>query len=101
VLKINDTQTRQEYLDKKITYEIYQEERKIVTNKRVLTTQFMINQERNKNFKKHKANICFSIIVNDYQLSGQIFIILYVLFDNLGSFCLFHDQQKLYRIGKY
>ena len=38
VFKINDTQTLQEYLDKeKITYEIYQEERKIKTIKRALT----------------------------------------------------------------
>ena len=37
VFKINDTQILQEYLDQeKITYEIYQEERKIITNKRVL-----------------------------------------------------------------
>ena len=34
VFKINDTQTLQEYLDKeKITYEIYQEEQKIINNK--------------------------------------------------------------------
>src|SRR5437763_598870 len=34
---MNYTQTLQEYLDKeKITYEIYQEERKIKTNKRIL-----------------------------------------------------------------
>ena len=32
-------QTLQEYLDQeKITYEIYQEERKIITNKRALTS---------------------------------------------------------------
>ena len=38
VFKINNTQTLQEYLDQeKITYEIYQEERKIITNKRTLT----------------------------------------------------------------
>ena len=37
VFKINNTQTLQEYLDQeKITYEIYQEERKIITNKRAL-----------------------------------------------------------------
>ena len=37
IFKINDTQTLQEYLDKeKITYEIYQEEYKIVVNKRAL-----------------------------------------------------------------
>ena len=34
VFKINNTQTLQEYLDQeKITYEIYQEERKIVNHK--------------------------------------------------------------------
>ena len=34
VFKINDTQTLQEYLNQeKITYEIYQEERKIINNK--------------------------------------------------------------------
>ena len=34
IFKINDTQTLQEYLDQeKITYEIYQEERKIVSLK--------------------------------------------------------------------
>src|SRR6185312_10113658 len=38
VFKINDTQTLQEYLDQeKITYEIYQEEQKIVSTKRALT----------------------------------------------------------------
>ena len=37
VFKINDTQTLQEYLNKeRITYEIYQGERKIITNKRTL-----------------------------------------------------------------
>ncbi|CAG8803125.1 19029_t:CDS:1, partial [Dentiscutata erythropus] len=37
VFKINDTQMLQQYLDKeKITYEIYQEERKIITTKRTL-----------------------------------------------------------------
>jgi hypothetical protein len=37
VFKISNTQTLQEYLDKeKITYEIYQEERKIINNKRTL-----------------------------------------------------------------
>ena len=41
VFKINDTQTLQEYLDKeKITYEIYQEERKIINNKRTLTLTY-------------------------------------------------------------
>jgi len=38
VFKINDTQTLQAYLDQeKITYETYQEERKIRTHKRTLT----------------------------------------------------------------
>src|SRR6185312_585495 len=37
VFKMNDTQTLQEYLDQeKITYEIYQEERKIINHKRTL-----------------------------------------------------------------
>src|SRR6185369_14324184 len=45
VFKINDTQTLQEYLDQeKITYEIYQEERKIISHK----PQLMMNQERNE-----------------------------------------------------
>ena len=38
VFKINNTQTLQEYLDQeKITYETYQEERKIINHKRALT----------------------------------------------------------------
>ena len=38
VFKINDTQMLQQYLDQeKITYEIYQEERKIINHKRTLT----------------------------------------------------------------
>ena len=38
IFKINDTQMLQQYLDQeKITYEIYQEERKIITTKRALT----------------------------------------------------------------
>ena len=38
IFKINDTKTLQEYLDQeKITYEIYQEERKIINHKRALT----------------------------------------------------------------
>ena len=38
IFKINDTQTLQEYLNQeKITYEIYQKERKIITTKRALT----------------------------------------------------------------
>src|SRR5437879_3666953 len=41
VFKINDTQTLQEYLDQeRITYEIYQEERKIKTNKRTLSQTY-------------------------------------------------------------
>ena len=43
VFKINDTQTLQEYLDKeKITYryKIYQEEQKIINNKRTLTQAY-------------------------------------------------------------
>ena len=47
VFKINDTQTLQEYLDKeKITYEIYQEERKIVNHKRTLLQTY--NEPRKK-----------------------------------------------------
>ena len=38
IFKINNTQTLQEYLDQeKITYEIYQEERKIINHKQTLT----------------------------------------------------------------
>ena len=41
VFKINDTQTLQQYLDKeKITYETYQEERKIINHKRTLTPTY-------------------------------------------------------------
>jgi len=41
IFKINDTQTLQEYLDQeKITYEIYQEERKIINHKRTLTPTY-------------------------------------------------------------
>ena len=37
IFKINNTQTLQEYLDQeKITYEIYQEERKIINHKQTL-----------------------------------------------------------------
>ena len=47
VFKIKDTQTLQEYLDQeKITYEIYQEERKIKTNKRALMSTY--NESRKK-----------------------------------------------------
>ena len=41
VFKINDTQMLQQYLDQeKTTYEIYQEERKIITTKRALTPTY-------------------------------------------------------------
>src|SRR5690348_11073094 len=41
VFKINDTQTLQQYLDQeKITYEIYQQERKIISVKRALTPTY-------------------------------------------------------------
>ena len=41
IFKINNTQTLQEYLDQeKITYEIYQEERKIVNHKRPLAPTY-------------------------------------------------------------
>ena len=47
VFKINDTQTLQEYLDQeKITYEIYQQERKIINHKRTLAPT---NNEPKKN----------------------------------------------------
>ena len=39
VFKMNDTKILKEYLDKEeITYEIYQEERKIINHKRALTS---------------------------------------------------------------
>jgi len=41
IFKINDTKTLQEYLDQeKITYEIYQEERKIINHKRKRTPTY-------------------------------------------------------------
>jgi len=47
VFKINNSQTLQEYLDQeRITYEIYQEERKIVNNKRTLPSTY--NEPRKK-----------------------------------------------------
>src|SRR5690348_18335830 len=47
VFKINDTQTLQEYLDKeKITYEIYQEERKIISYKQTLPLTY--DEQRKK-----------------------------------------------------
>ena len=39
IFKINNTQTLQQYLDQeKITYEIYQEERNIISHKQTLTS---------------------------------------------------------------
>src|SRR5438132_3429574 len=53
VFKINNTQTLQEYLDQeKITYEIYQEERKIITTKRALTPTPTHDEPREINFIK-------------------------------------------------
>ena len=47
VFKMNDTKVLEEYLDKeKITYEIYQEERKIINHKRTLTPTY--NEPRKK-----------------------------------------------------
>jgi len=44
---MNDTKILEEYLDQeKITYEIYQEERKIINNKRTLTSTY--NEQRKK-----------------------------------------------------
>ena len=49
VFKINDTQSLQDYLDKeKITYEIYQEVRKIINNKRTLTPTYDEPRKRRK-----------------------------------------------------
>ena len=49
IFKINDTQTLEAYLRKeRITYEIYHEERKIITNKRTLT------QNHDESRKKRK-----------------------------------------------
>jgi len=51
VFKISNTQTLQEYLDKeKITYEIYQEERKIITT----NTKRALTPTHNKPKKKRK-----------------------------------------------
>ena len=48
IFKINDTQMLQQYLDQeKITYEIYQEERKIINHK----PQHMMNQERKEDWQ--------------------------------------------------
>ena len=47
VFKMNDTQTLRQYLDQeRITYEIYQEERKIINNKRALPPTY--NKPRKK-----------------------------------------------------
>ena len=47
VFKMNDTKVLEEYLDKeKITYEIYQEERKTINHKRTLTPTY--NEPRKK-----------------------------------------------------
>ena len=47
VFKMNDTKVLEEYLDKeKITYEIYQGERKIINHKRTLTPTY--NEPRKK-----------------------------------------------------
>ncbi len=49
IFKINNTQTLETYLRKKrITYEIYHKERKIITNKRILT------QNHDESRKKRK-----------------------------------------------
>jgi len=49
VFKINNTQTLQEYLDQeKITYEIYQEERKVISIKRTLILTPTNNEPRKK-----------------------------------------------------
>ena len=49
IFKINDIQILESYLRKeRITYEIYYEERKIITNKRILT------QNHDKSRKKRK-----------------------------------------------
>ena len=49
IFKINDTQTLQEYLDQeKITYEIYQDERKIKTIKRTLTPTYEKQKKKRK-----------------------------------------------------
>ena len=60
IFKINNTQTLQDYLDQeKITYEIYQEERKIRTHKRALTPA---HGELRK--KKKTGRINNQIIIN-------------------------------------
>ena len=46
---MNDTKVLEEYLDQeKITYEIYQEERKIITTKRALTPTPTHDEPRKK-----------------------------------------------------
>jgi len=49
IFKIKNTQTLEAYLRKeKITYEIYQEERKIITNKRTLTPTYEKPKKKRK-----------------------------------------------------
>ena len=55
VFKMNDTKILQEYLDQeKITYEIYQEERKIINHKH--QHQHMINQKRKEDWQNKQSN---------------------------------------------
>ena len=49
IFKLSDTQALEDYLRKeKITYEIYQEERKIITNKRTLIQNHKEPREKRK-----------------------------------------------------
>ena len=53
VFKINNTQTLQEYLDQeKITYEIYQEERKIINIKKRKQDNVPLQDKRQKYVEK-------------------------------------------------
>ena len=70
VFKINDTQTLQEYLDQeKITYEIYQEERKIISiKKRKQDNDVLLQNKRSKFLEKklmrvseHNNNVLLSL----------------------------------------
>ena len=55
IFKINNTQTLQEYLDQeKITYEIYQEEWKIINHKQTLTSTY--NEPRKKEDWQNKQS---------------------------------------------
>jgi hypothetical protein len=55
VFKINNTKILEEYLNKeKTTYKIYQEERKIITNKRTLTPSY--EEPRKKQKQKLEEN---------------------------------------------